>query len=576
MKHAVALIAAPLLLAPLAALHAAEPPVQREFTIAKRYLHLPVKNGATPRRIRFVVDGKQVREFMIEIAEGVPDLLVAAEVEDWKGKKLKVELYGATDPKILDGIVPADEVPGAKTLYRETYRPQFHFTPRWGWVGDPNGLVFYRGEYHLFFQYNPYGTMWGNMSWGHAVSRDLVHWEELPVALYPPRIGDYIFSGSAVVDFQNSSGLKSGEHDPIVIAFPSTGRGLCLAVSTDGGKTVHEVPGNPLVKAPGGDPRVFWHEPAKKWVKISCKILKTAPDAPAGSPGWVEKASCGFIFSSSTDLKTWETNSLLEDCWECPDLFELPLDGNPAQRIWVLMPNQVPSLGKNRGGRYRLGSFDGREFKPSTEYFKFNHGNAYGAAQSYNNIPASDGRRINVGCAFNTRMPGMHFQQMMNFPTELTLRATPEGPRLYAWPVREMETLYDKTSRIEPIALKAEGSVLPGVEAGELDLSAEFEIGSVTTELGIVVRGFPVWFDVRSNMLRCLNQFAPLESERGKIKLRLLIDRVSIEIFANDGRVYMPMCNVLPKKDDRSVTVYAKGGDARLVSMTVHTLKSAW
>lgn len=134
-------------------------------------------------------------------------------------------------------------------------RPQFHFTNRRGWLNDPNGLVFHEGAWHLFYQHHPYGWRWGNMHWGHAVAKDLVHWEELPIAVYPHRFGDWAYSGSAVVDRANTAGFKTGGADPLVIAYTSTGRGECLAVSTDGGATFREPAGNPILRHRGRDPR---------------------------------------------------------------------------------------------------------------------------------------------------------------------------------------------------------------------------------------------------------------------------------------------------------------------------------
>ena len=148
----------------------------------------------------------------------------------------------------LRAVVSSDTIQGAEDLYREKHRPQFHFSSRRGWNNDSNGLVFYQGEYHLYYQHNPYGWNWGNMHWGHAVSTDLVHWQELPIALYPRQFGDWCFSGSAVVDADNTGGFKAGEQDVIVAAYTSTGRGECIAYSNDQGRTFTDYPGNPVVK----------------------------------------------------------------------------------------------------------------------------------------------------------------------------------------------------------------------------------------------------------------------------------------------------------------------------------------
>ena len=311
---------------------------------------------------------------------------------------------------------------------------------------------------------------------------------------------------------------------------------------------------------------------------ITCKILKASPEAPPGSPGWLEKTLCGFEFYSSKNLTEWERHSGIEDCWECPDLFELPVEGKPGLTKWVLMSNHTPSLsvgGRYAGGRYLIGTFDGQRFTPEGERLPFNFGNAYGAAQSYNGIPGADGRRINVGCAFGTRMPGMPFAQMMNFPAELTLRITEEGMRLFAQPVKEIETLYTSTRVLAGLTPTPAGPVLKGVEGDLFDISAAFTIGPETEALGFKIRGVSVTFNAKANQLVCCDRMARLKTVGGKIKLRLLVDRVSIEIFANDGRIYMPMA-ILPKDEDRSIAVFAKGGGVTLTALTVNTLKSAW
>src|SRR5262249_9676494 len=154
----------------------------RDLVIAKRYLHLPVKAGAPQRRMSYQVDGKTVREFEIELADSKPDYWVFSDMTPFKGQKVRITANALpVDSRGLASITQVSKVPGASTLYKEKYRPQFHFTSRRGWLNDPNGLVYSQGEYHLFYQHNPYGREWGNMHWGHAVSKDLVHWRELPV-----------------------------------------------------------------------------------------------------------------------------------------------------------------------------------------------------------------------------------------------------------------------------------------------------------------------------------------------------------------------------------------------------------
>ena len=222
----------------------------------------------------------------------------------------------------LAAVHQADTIAGSEDLYRERLRPQFHFSSRRGWLNDPNGLVYHKGEYHLFYQHNPYGWAWGNMHWGHAVSTDLVHWQELPIAIYPHRFGDWAFSGSAVVDRQNTAGFKKGDEDVLVAAYTSTGRGECIVYSHDRGRTFTEYDGNPVVKHSGRDPKILWHAPGKHWVMA---VYDEADDKR------------GIAFYTSPDLKKWEQQSKIDGYFECPDIFELPVDGDRSRRKWVLV-----------------------------------------------------------------------------------------------------------------------------------------------------------------------------------------------------------------------------------------------
>lgn len=338
-------------------------PAVRDLVVGKRYLHLPVANSAPVRRVRVAADGKTVDEFDIKLAEGRPDFRVFRDLAGYQGARLRVEANLPSGSAGLAGLVQSDEVPGAQEMYREKDRPQFHFTARRGWLNDPNGLVWYEGEYHLFFQHNPYGWDWGNMHWGHAVSPDLVHWTELGEALTPRRYEDWCFSGSAVVDRDNTSGFgRRGSH-PLVLAYTSTGRGECVAFSNDRGRTWTEFEGNPVVKHAGRDPRLLWHAATDRWVMA-------VYDETGG-----RKA---IVFHSSTDLKQWREESRIDGFYECPDLFELAVEGHPGRTFWVLY---------GADGEYLLGRFDGKSFTPvGPGKQRLWHGDFY-AAQTFSNTP---------------------------------------------------------------------------------------------------------------------------------------------------------------------------------------------
>lgn len=297
------------------------------------------------------------------------------------------------------------------------FRPKFHFAPQKGWLNDPNGLVFYKGEYHLYFQHYPYDTVWNDMHWGHAVSRDLLHWEELPIALYPKK-DDFCFSGSAIIDHQNTAGFQKGDEPPLLAFFTSTGRGECLVYSNDRGRTFTEYEKNPVVKHRGRDPKVFYHEETEKWIMIVYDEVNH------------------LAIYASCDLKNWEFKSRIHGFCECPELFKL-------KDKWVI-------FGGN--GRYQIGDFDGERFEPETFPRSLFQGHAY-AAQTFNNLD----RRILIAWMQSPKeiYEGLPFSQQMTLPVELTL----EGKEVRVNPAvevpeKEIYSSPDKEMIIEGITIR--------------------------------------------------------------------------------------------------------------------------
>ena len=526
-------------------------PAYRELVVERRYLHLPVKNGARKCRMSFKTDGQVAREFEIELADAEPDFWVFADVSPFKGKQLRIDVDALPEgSKGLAAIAQADEIPSADQLYKEKYRPQFHFSSRRGWNNDPNGLVYHKGEYHLFYQHNPYGWNWGNMHWGHAVSKDLVHWEELPVAIYPHRFGDWVFSGSAVVDRDNTAGFKTGEEDVIVAAYTSTGRGEAIAFSNDRGRSFTDYEGNPVVKHHGRDPKVIWYAPGKHWAMAVYDEFE--------GKRWI-------AFHTSADLKNWQFQSRIEGYFECPEIFELPVDGDKGKTKWVVYAAD---------GNYAVGAFDGKTFTPDHPgKHRHNWGNCFYASQTFNNIPPEDGRRIQIAWG---RMghPSMPFNQMMDFPVELTLRTTEEGIRMFAVPVKEIEKLHAKQHTWRDKELKEGENLLAGITGDLFHIRGELAVGDAA-ELGFVLRGTPVVYNAKAQQLDCKGCKAPLKPVEGRIRLEILVDRTSIEVFGNDGRILMPV-GVIPPEENRSLEVFARGGVAKLNLLEVCELRSAW
>jgi fructan beta-fructosidase len=538
--------------------------VRREFEIKKDYLNLPVKTGATKRRVRFEVDGKTVREFDIELADDRPDFFVFADVTPFRGKKLAVVASLPADSKGLAAITPSDEVAGAAELYREKYRPQFHFTSRRGWLNDPNGLVYAAGEWHLFYQHNPYGWDWGNMHWGHASSKDLFHWRELPVALTPRTYGDWCFSGSAVVDRNNTSGWRNGDGPLLVCAFTSTGRGECIAYSNDQGRTWTEYDGNPVVKHGGRDPKLVWHAATKKWVMA----VYDERDGRARD----------VAFYTSPDLKKWEFGSRIGGFFECPDLYPLAVDGDAKKVKWVLSAAD---------GRYMIGQFDGTKFVKESGKHQVWYGNFY-AAQTFDSAPLTPtplppgargrgegGRRVQIGWGNGITFPGMPFNQQMTVPVELTLRTTDDGVRLFAEPVKEIESLRDGKHAWKEVILKPDTNPLAEVKGELFDLSAEVRPAEAE-QVTFTVRGVPVVYGAKKGEVSCRGKAAPLKVRKdGTVRLRILVDRGSIEVFGNDGQAALSV-GVLISPDDRSLALSARGGEAKVNALEVNVLKSAW
>ena len=518
--------------------------VRRSLPLEDRYLLIPIQNGAPSISIDFEIDGEPVRQFDCELASSAEDADFWAflDLTPFGDKTATLRAAGATEQQ-LKAIEQGDAIPGRSRFYNESLRPQFHFSQKLGWNNDPNGMVYHDGKWHLYFQHNPYGWKWGNMHWGHAVSDDLVHWEQLPIAIYNKARGDYAFSGGAVVDEKNTAGWQQGDQPPIIASWTSTGRGECLAYSNDGGLTFTEYEGNPVVKHQGRDPKIIWHDKAGHWVMAVYDESK--------------EDGRSIAFYSSPDLKQWNLESKLPDYYECPEIFELAVDGDPENTRWIVFAAD---------GRYAVGTFDGKEFTPEHEgKHRLHHGNYY-ASQLFSNAP--DGRKIQIGWA-QIPMPGMPFNQTFSFPHELSLRNTEDGLRMFAEPVRELENIYGRSEA------SASGDLVPGepitVPGKELmDVEASFQLGQAT-KVGIEVGGERIVYDVAEKKL----DGAPLAAPDSSITIRVLVDRPMLEIIGGDGRVVITRAR---KKTNRigKVIAFAEGGEAELLDLSVRELDSIW
>jgi len=432
-------------------------------------------------------------------------------------------------------------------LYNERYRPQFHFTAPKNWINDPNGLVYYAGEYHLFYQYNREGRNphWATRGlsawWGHAVSRDLVHWEHLPVT--PIRSG----SGSGVVDYGNRAGFGDGEEDVLVAFWHGS-----LSYSRDRGRTWTHWEGNPFL--PGhADPYVFRHEPTQHWILISF----IWPDKPHE-----------FLFYRSRDLRRWERTSVYDGkLRECPSMFELPVEGEDTRK-WVF---------HSGNGEYVIGDFDGREVIEDQHAgtFRLDWGHFY-ASQCWHGRPPGDDRTIHIawmrGAPFPPDMP---FNQQLTFPCELTLRRLPEGLRVCRRPVREIARLYDRVVLAKDnLTLHPGENPLEGLAGDLFDIELVAAMGQAES-VELTVRGASIRYDRESGRLHCGPKSAPLKAADGRLKLRVLVDRASIEVFADQGQVAISY-GFLPDPENRAYGLHVRGGAVNIESLRVTSLRSAW
>jgi len=445
------------------------------------------------------------------------------------------------------------------TLYNEKYRPQFHFTPQKGWTNDPNGLVFYKGEYHLFFQHNPFGTTWGNMSWGHAVSHDLVHWKQMANAIEPDMRGT-IFSGSAVVDNDNTAGFQKDEEKTLVAIYAAAGgtspesKGQpftqCIAYSNDRGRTWTKYSGNPIVPhivAENRDPKVVWHEPTEQWIMVLFLDGNT------------------FRFLASPNLKDW---TLLHDITvpgaaECPDFFEMPIESELGSTKWVWTA---------ANDHYVIGDFDGKRFIPEVMTQPGHYGKNYYAVQTYSGLPGA--RRVQVAWMAGGEYPDMPFNQQMSFPYELNLRRFGLSLKLCALPVREIASLHEFDQSWKDVQVMPGDNPLAAL-AGELwDIDAEIAPGSAT-DFGFLIRGWSVIYRVKEKRLSNGDAAADMSPRDDRIRIRILVDRTSVEVFGNDGEVVIPCC-FLPREMDQSLEMFAHGGAARIAAMSIYKLKPIW
>jgi fructan beta-fructosidase len=473
-----------------------------------------------------------------------------------------------------------------KNSTSELYRPGYHFSPPANWMNDPNGLVYFKGEHHLFYQYHPASTVWGPMHWGHALSLDLVHWQHLPIALYPDEHG-MIFSGSAVVDWKNTTGFGSEALIAIFTYHKDHIETQNLAYSMDQGRIWTKYAGNPVLPNPGlpdfRDPKVFWHD--DHWVMILA-------------------AGKAILLYTSIDLKHWESSGSFADgnatndgVWETPDLFPLNVDGD--ERRWVLTVGVGNGVGSRSGTQYFIGDFDGKRFaaeEPEDLILWADFGEDYYAAQSWSDEP--DDRRLMLGWMSNwlyaLLVPTSSWRGSLSLVRELSLTRTERGIRLLQKPIAELQTLRREHLRWHQEVIHPGTNLLASIRGDSLEIVAELEINEDSGRFGFRVRvgkgeytiiGFnplqkKVFVDrSHSGQSNFCNGFANAQMAdfnpfNGVVRLHIFVDRASVEVFCGDGEVVFS-ANIFPSEESQGVELFVEAGTVMLNSLDIYHLDPA-
>lgn len=535
--------------------------IRRNFDVDQRYLIWPVSlDTKLKKRFFMTLEGeKEPFAFNDVCLTDHPDFWVFTDLANFQGRKITVT--GSIPGSLLDAwnkVTLSSTYPGEEETYKEPLRPQYHFTSRRGWLNDPNGLVWKDGSWHLFYQHNPYNHGWDNMTWGHAISSDLYHWKELPSALFPDAEGS-MFSGSAVVVPKEKAGFPVKGDSALVLAYTAHGPNSHLpgilttqsiATSDDNGKTFRKFAGNPViphVRAENRDPKVLWHEATKRWV---LNLYYDGND---------------YAIYTSPDLVKWEKTCdyRIPGEGECPDMFELPVDGDAKNSRWVVW-------GAN--GKYLIGSFDGREFRAESGPHRHYFGSAY-AGQSYSNAPG--GRRVHIGWmrSLGKEFQGAPFNCQMTVPMDFSLRRIDNNIRLWAEPSAEVTRLRASTKAWKDLTVgPGDADPLADFVSGQFELEAVISADSKASGMGFKVfdQGEAIWKKDAETFTGAEGRQVPVD---GKLRVRLFVDTVSMEVFVNGTYVSRYLRQ---NAGTKPLKIVAEGGSVHFDSLEIHTLNSIW
>jgi len=530
----------------------------QEIGITGNYILFPVSNRGQRGRMTIYVDGQLVHNLDCDFPpnKDAIDWWTYLDMEEYVGKTAKVVARAA--PEICEMIESGDNIRHLQPLYDEALRPQFHVSQVRGWNNDPNGMCYYDGQYHFFWQCNPAGRNWANMYWGHATSPDMIHWTEQKRALrsfggdvenrHPKMAVKNCFSGSGNVDLNNTAGWQQGDDKTIVLAFTDTGCGEALAYSTDRGKTWTYYEGNPVIQHRGRDPKLMWYEPGKHWV-----IAVYDEDEEVGR---------NIAIYTSMNLKEWELASKIPGYYECAEIFELPVDGDTSKTKWVIFAADA---------QYAIGHFDGKTFTPEHEGKHRVHWGNYYASQCFSNPP--DERVVQIGWTRGLDLPDMPFNQSFTEPTSLTLHTKEDGIRMFATPIRELEQLRKLDPKMaENRELTAEAPVV------EFDVKDQLFDIVVTVKQGTAAKAVlrfgenVVTYDFAGQKLDEM----PLKMDDGNVTFRVLVDRPMYELIGGGGACYKTSGRRDKGQPVGKISLTAEGGSLTVESFKAYEMTSAW
>lgn len=475
-------------------------------------------------------------------------------------------------------------------LYTEQYRPQFHFTPATNWCNDPNGLVYNNGIYHLFYQHNPFGNVWGHMTWGHATSTDLIHWKHLPIAI-PEEKDTMIFSGTCVVDKKNTSGFGKNGKIPMVAVYTAhienVNQSQHIAYSLDEGVTWTKYNHNPILdlhKKDFRDPKIFWYEPKKYWVMALMLPVEHI-----------------MQLYSSANLKDWKHLSDFgpagdtSGVWECPDLTQVPLEGMPGKKKWLLQ------MSMNATMQYFVGEFDGVHFKnenSATQIVRPDYGPDYYAAIAYNQLPAAH-LPTAIGWINNwyyaNDIPTTPWKSAMSMPRTLSVKKENGQWVLLQQPVKKVNQLRNKGIVIAGGAVENEKKLLVTGTQFEMELSLTPAAGTTTCGIRIATGNntyFEIGYDAakkivytdrskttatdfNSNYKKMSRSETKVNLKKGAVKFRIFFDNSIAEVFVNDGEAVLTSQFYTDKTND-GIILFSSGGETVHGAINFWNIKSIW